>query len=428
MKFGIDAWRALHRRSGYGMVTETREMLGLHRNPGVNFHFGSNHRPSLRDPQMRVGEMSLEAVGIGIFGYENFRRVFGPDRSMRHTMEAGPAGIDPTVFANINTFTGVVAGLVEVTMLERYIQATHIADQLVKIEPSKVIGQRKKIGIGMGGDQAKKRLPSEPHPRARLGEKWVRVPDTEERALAIDLPREAVFSDLTNDLVEAAGAIGEWVGFRRAMVIYDVFLGITNPFYFNDTNYNTYQTSGTATANNNYTNSIVNPVTDSLTMWTLADAAFADMKEPPPPAGTNTPIVITPDTVVVSPAYHKKMLAVTGGDMIRIGDGASSTVASYAPNPLKGQTLNVISSPQLYQRVTAADGKNLSGAAAQGRWWYFQKDKPFGYSENWPLQVTSAPVDNYNMLDQGLVASFFADERGVPFVIDPRFVLENKNS
>lgn len=434
----IETWATMRRSNGEGMVPAFREAMGLHPDPVVGYYFDDHMRPYLRTsdgrpPELRVGHMSLEAMATGIMGYERFNKYFKQRRPAYTLEDVAPLG--PSIFSDINAFVGMVGGLVEVKILEKYQLATQIADQLVDIETSSVMGQRKKIGIGRGGNQARTRKPGEPHPRATLGQKYLTVPDTRELAEGIDLARESVAADMTGDIVQAASDIGEWVGFQRALEIYMVVLGITNPYSFLGTGYNTYQTSsGGATANNNYVNSIANPMTDALTMMQLADKQFALMTAPPPPADHGHRVTIMPDTVLCSSARARRLATMMGLTQLRINDGSSGSgtgVSMYAQMgdgpTIKGLPRNILSSPHVDQLVTASDGLNLSGDTADGLWYYMQKGA-FGYSQIFPLQVAAAPADNYIMLDQGLVASYFADERGIPFVNEPRKSLKNTNS
>lgn len=436
----IDNWASLYRAAGpRGVVAKTREMMGLHPSQETNFHIGPNGRPALKDipNRIRPEQVSLKAVGIGIFegaypgrGWRVWERMMDPTRHISAATFEDVAGIDPTVFANINTYLGTIGGLIEVKVLERYEHATLAAMELVTVEPSKVMGQRKRIGVAQGGPEAKRRLPSEQHPRAKLGQRWVKVPETQETALGLDLTREAAFSDLTGELMEQAASIGEWIGYQVALDIYNMVLGVTNPYYFNDTNYNTYQTSSTSTDNNNYTNSLVNPITDPLTMMEKSNAAKMLLLEPPPPAGTGTRINVTFDTIFASPARADRLASILSADTLQIESavptGTAAGIRSFGKNPYVTQ--KVVTDAVAWQRVTDSDGLNLSGDTANGLWFRINKARAFGYSENWPLNVVTAPTDSYIMLDQGIVGTWFADQRGVPFVKDPRFAQKNTNS
>jgi hypothetical protein len=87
----------------------------------------------------------------------------------------------------------------------------------------------------------------------------------------------------------------------------------------------------------------------------------------------------------------------------------------------------ILSSPILFQRATDATGLNLAAADAREYWFLLEARRAFGYMENWSMTVQSAGATDYQMLDYGLVTSVFADEMGIPTVLEPRYVVRNKN-
>jgi hypothetical protein len=87
----------------------------------------------------------------------------------------------------------------------------------------------------------------------------------------------------------------------------------------------------------------------------------------------------------------------------------------------------VVWSPLIEQRCTDATGLALSQANANLYWWHLQQGKPFRYMQNWPLNVQQAAANNYDMLDRGVVASYFANERGIPSVWSPWHIVQNTN-
>lgn len=432
---GYEKWGALLRgQKARGMIRRTREMLGLHPDPDVGYYRDRRGRPELRlsanvnERLIPDNDFSARAVGVGIFGHVVFEKLFDHTKRVTASTMEDVAGIDPSVFSNINAFTGVVAGMMEVKILEGYNEVTQVADQLVQIEPSRVFGERKRIGIGHYIDQARERKPNEQHPRASLTERWVTIPETQERALGIDFTREAAFLDQTGDLLAAGPRIGESVAYPRAIQIYDTVLGITNTYKFKNVAYNTYQTAaGTSPAPNNYVNSIANPITDELTMAELVYTQFSTMKDPT----SYVPIQIVPRQVIGMPGKAIRLATILNAAQIRIGDGASGAIAVYSDSQFGAGLLQlptVLANPWIYKRVTDADGLNLSGAAASGITFWGDFPRAFGYSENWGLNVQSASADNYQALDQGLIASYFANERGRAFVKDPRYALKCTNS
>src|SRR5205807_607255 len=78
---------------------------------------------------------------------------------------------------------------------------------------------------------------------------YVTTPATRENALAVDVNKEAVFYDLTGNVLQMAASVGEWLGYRKELDAIDCFIGVTSQstglsaFNYGGTAYNTYSTS-----------------------------------------------------------------------------------------------------------------------------------------------------------------------------------------
>ena len=114
--------------------------------------------------------------------------------------------------------------------------------KLAENRPTNLNGE-KMIGVTRIGKQSRERDPGQKHPRADFGERWVTTPQTVEQALAVDVTREAVFFDLTGEVLEVAGGIGDELGYHRETDLLKCILGITNTYLYKGVGYNTYNTS-----------------------------------------------------------------------------------------------------------------------------------------------------------------------------------------
>jgi hypothetical protein len=420
-------------------VTEMRQGLGLSNAQGSDYKDNANNK-RLGERTWKPEDFSLRELAEGLLG-SAWRIMF--DDSQRGTlakmtaarslveqgaglMESTGFGLDPTAFLNINTFTSVVGGLIEVKILESFQNPQLIADTLAPAEPTKLNGQ-KIIGLQSMGDLARKRLPGESHTRAQFGERWVQTPETRENALAVDVLKEAVFFDLTSDVLNMASSVGDALAYRKELEVIDSVIGVTNNFNYNGTAYNTYQTSKTL----GYLNDISNPMTD----WTSFQAdvlQFMRVEDP----HTGKRIMIQPNTILVLPAKIATANMILNATAIerRTGAGASTPqttsnplfAAQGAANPYGGQ-FQIVTSPLLEVRALAADGLNLAQNVADEYWWMMQSGKSFKYMQNYPLTISQAAPNQYEMLDKGIVASYFANERGIPAIVSPWHVLRNKN-
>jgi hypothetical protein len=420
-------------------VTEMRQGLGLSNAQGSDYKDNANNK-RLGDRTWKPEDFSLRELAEGLLG-SAWRIMF--DDSQRGTlakmtaarslveqgaglMESTGFGLDPTAFLNINTFTSVVGGLIEVKILESFQNPQLIADTLAPAEPTKLNGQ-KIIGLQSMGDLARKRLPGESHTRAQFGERWVQTPETRENALAVDVLKEAVFFDLTSDVLNMASSVGDALAYRKELEVIDSVIGVTNNFNYNGTAYNTYQTSKTL----GYLNDISNPMTD----WTSFQAyvlQFMRVEDP----HTGKRIMIQPNTILVLPAKIATANMILNATAIERRTGAGATTPQTTSNPLfaaqgaanpYGGQFQIVTSPLLEVRALAADGLNLAQNVADEYWWMMQSGKSFKYMQNYPLTISQAAPNQYEMLDKGIVASYFANERGIPAIVSPWHVLRNKN-
>lgn len=428
----------------FRFLTELKNGLGLCDKDG-NDHKDMAGNRVLKGAQIRAQDFSLAELAEAIVG-PAWKNYFSPDsnelgkftvaRSLvastgdsRALIESTGIGVDPTAFLNINTFTSVVGGLVEVKILESFKNPAFIGDTLCPAEPTKLNGQ-KIIGVNRLGDRAKKRLPGESHTRAQFNERWVQTPETRENALAVDVFKETVFFDLTGDLMNVASSVGEELGYRRELEILGLVVGASNSFNYNGTAYNTYSTSLNALG---YFNDFSNQLTD----WTAIQAdmlKFARMQDP----GTGKRILTVPNTILVNPAKVATANLIINATSTERRTGAGATTPQTTSNPLNvsvtgsnpysGQ-FTLLSSPLLEQvcTATAADGGlALSQSDADEYWWMFEAGKSFKYMQNYPLSVSQAAPNQYDMLDRGIVASYFANERGIPSVWSPWHIIRNK--
>jgi len=428
-------------------LTEMRHAIGVADKNGNDLRDTAGNK-RLGERALRPEQFSLQELAEGIIG-ASWRDYFDPARGgsmsranqMRSIVESGNPGdqrallestgigIDPTAFLNINTFTALVGGLIEVKILEAFQNPDLIADKLAPAEPTKLNGQ-KMIGVTGIGDRSKKRLPGEPHPRAQFGERWIETPETREIALAVDVLKESVFFDLTGDVLSMASQVGEELAYRKELEVLSTVVGATNSFRYNGTAYNTYSAAKQL--------GIVNEITNPLLDWTSFQndvLQFMRFEDP----HTSKRILVRPNTVLVNPAKLATANLILNASTIerRTGQGATPQqtanplyAAQGAANPFGGQ-FDVITSPLLEQvclSAAADGGLALSQGDTDELWFMMEKGKSFRYMQNYPLTVTQAAPNNYEMLDKGLVASYFANERGIPAVISPWHVLKNKGS
>jgi len=397
-------------------------LVGLTDRNGQRYR-GRGGRPELRDPadgvpRLDLSQCSLRNLAEEFIGEDAVERWMNPNAT-RALLEAGAGAIPPSVFSNINAFTGVTSGLIEVAILQGYQNPMFIGDQLMPTEPSRQFEGRKTIGVSRIGDVAEERLPGMPTARAKIGERWITQPRTVENALAVEILQETVYLDLTGQAVSEGTDVGTWVRYRKELRQIDAWIGVTNNYNYKGSTYNTYLTSGNW-INDKSGNELITQE-NVKAAWIL----FRDMTD----QETGTRILTNPNAVLVQREYLDRVTALLGSPNLQyqVTPALADTAIRRAvdgPSIYAGK-YEILESPLVYERINAATGLNQSAANAAKYWWMFEKGKPMVYVENVPFRVQSASPGQLDMIDRGVVLYVKADERGVPMVKDPRFVVRN---
>jgi len=382
---------------------EVHESLGISRDA-----FG---RPTIKAGSAHPTEYDLvevaEAIGDAM-GFRHFARsLFDKSANLEFhgsALEAGP-GIDPTAFSAINLWTSTTAGLVEAQIIEKFQNPLYIGDQLVSVKPTKLNGQ-KFIGVTGIGNKSQERFPGESHARATFGQHYITTPELSEQALAVEVTQEADFYDLTGQVMETAAGVGEELGYKRELTIIDLVLGVTNPYSYNGTGYNTYQTSTP------WINSQTNVMADHTDLQN-SQAMFRKMTDP----ATGKEILVMADTIIYHSNREQDFNRVLNSTEVR--ETTNTNTVTISPSPIKTR-FKTLSSPILDNRMTAANGLNLSDSNAQARWYHGDFTGAFMWMEAWPLRTNAVSANEYVMRDKGLIAAFFSNYRGVGAVREPR--------
>lgn len=440
-KFALrDAYESLS-RTGKGsleFVKQMRHGLGLSDENGNDYKDRNGNRRLASDRKLSADEFSLRDVAESILGSEGLAMLDPINgetyakyvRAKNHINAANPGnmnaafestgiGLDPSAFININAFSILTGGLIEVKMLEGFNNPTFIGDQLMQTVPTKLNGQ-KVIGLNPIGDRAARRQPGQPHPRTQYGERWIQTPETRENALAIDVTKEAVFYDLTGDILNNAMSIGEELGYRRELEMLQLFAGVVNNFNWKGTGYNTYVAAAGNTLG--YAGNLVVSDANPLYDWTSIQTAYLAFSRFTDP-DTGKRILVNPTTLVVCPGKlaTANLILDSLTTQFRTGGAQSSAnplyVNSGAGNPVSNfGSYKVLTSPLLEQELVTG---GYTTAQATATWFLTDTTKAFKYMQNYPLQIQQASPQSYNMVDNGLVASYFGHERGIPAVWSP---------
>jgi len=343
-----------------------------------------------------------EPVGAGFL-----EEAFAPNNpgSLQEAMSA----VDSTAFANI---TGQ---LVINALLTGYQQEEFVATRLVRTVPTKLSGE-KIPGVNRLSDQGDDLIVREgqPYPHFGFGEQYVETPATTKRGFIVPVTKEAIYFDLTGQVMQRAGEVGEILGLNKEKRLLDLIAGVDNNYKRNGTEFNTFDT-GTNWTNDFYANDLVD--------WNAIDTAeqaFADLLDP----DTGEPILMSGRTLLTVP--HKMMVGQRILTATETRETTNTNTLTVAGNPLAGMGISAAYSRQLYRRLVAADGLALDSDTAQGVWFYGDFRKAFGYMENWPITVVQSPLNSEAEFNQDIVLRYKASERGVAAVLEPRAIQRHR--
>ena len=416
-------------------VGRMRHLMGLTDSRGGAYRDQAGN-PLLRDPatagRIRPNEVSLRGLCEAICGDGAVDRYFAPgvtavaslyQEAMTrpfHEAGAGTGAIGPSAFANINAFTGVVAGLLEVSIIEGFNLPEFISDKLFPAKQTRIFEGRKMRGVAGPGDKAEERLPGQPTKRVKFGERYMTQPRTVENSLAVEVLQETIYLDDTGQVTEEANNLGQWLGYRKELRCIDEFIGVTNTYNYNGTSYNTFLTSGV------YINDLTSNVIRHYTAFKAAELLFRDMTDP----STGVRTLIQPNAILVNRGKlieTQALLSPLASVQVRDNVG-SGQVISQGPNIIANRNYQILESPLVYERMTASDGLAWSTSDADGGFFMFELGKGGEYAQNWPLRVQQAAPGQLDMIDRGVVMYVKADERGIPWTTEPRRKVRSKPS
>lgn len=432
---GKQSTKALYESLGpAGFAKEVRYLLGASDRNGRRYRDtkGVQKRQKPRDSKgAEMGALdpqsfSLRDLAEATLGENYEAKMRSPRWAMACSLQEeaallednGAGAVAASQFADINAFTAVVSGLLEISVMDGWENPDFIMDQIMPDVPTRMFDGRKVIGTTRLGDVAEPRYPGNPTKRAGFSERWITQPRTVENALACEVTQEAVYLDLTGEVLEQANAVGDWIRWRKEMRCIDCFIGVTNTYSYNGTSYNTYLSNST------WNNALTG---NELLFWEqvqTVELAFRDMTDP----ATGLRVKIVPDSMYVNQEKLYTAQAILGATELEYRGIPGSTSANQDirrfGNVLRNYKL--FTSPLVYQRMTDASGLNLSTTNA-GKYWYVwdSKKPPFKYASNWPLRVQQAAPNQVDLIDRGIVLYVKADERGVPMVYEPRRIVQS---
>ena len=334
--------------------------------------------------------------------------------------EAGDA-VDSSMFADI---TGQILFQ---EIKAQYNAAEFIGDNFCRTMPvtNKNLGEEKIPYLSTVADRPPHVQQGMPYPRTQFTQQYVILPPIVKFGEICQVTMEMIFSDHTLQAREAAGKVGEATRITKEELQWSTILGLTTSYKFN---------SSTAAATYQASTPYVNlksstPLVDANSVNT-AEQLLGDMVDPV----SGKAIRINPTGLVVMPANYRNARRIMGSSEVRVGDGASTSIATYSPDMLDdypvyktryGYNLLIASATPSGNDVP---GGGLSAANAKEYWFLGDFKKAFVWRQAMPLQTFVAPPQSPEEFNNDIVLQVKAREWGSMGVYDPRYVVKLYNA
>jgi hypothetical protein len=254
-----------------------------------------------------------------------------------------------------------------------------------------------------------------PYPHTTFSPNYIEYPAIEKIGKICAVTMEAIYSDLTGQILDSAGSVGTYCGLAREERILKVVLGLVNNHKWNGNSYNTYLSSGA------WTNLVGNFVLKDWTSVNTLEQLFTNMLDP----NTGKNILIEPKQMLVMPANRYRAIRAFSANVTRSGDFATSGNPDQieAPNPLD-KDYQILTSPHARRLLTES---GVSTSIADSYVFLGDFKKAFIWREAKPLTVVEAPAQNPREFEQDIALAVKASLMGVAAVRDPRYVVFGVN-
>lgn len=395
----------------------------------VREQFTESLRSGRIDPsQISIREMAQSYLGDGwrekLMRFNDNR---GQTSLLMAVQESGEnEAIDASQFADIT-------GQLLINEVKKgYEQVTDDVEQFVRTVPivNGNLSTQRTPWLSSLINDAQTIQPGMPYPRNSFGEQFIDEVGPEKFGTALLITMEAIYSDLTNQIMDAGRKAGERVKINKAERILRVLLGIVRNHKWNGTNYVTYALS---TDSKPWTNAISGLQIRDWTHINALDQLFWNMTDPV----SGKPINIKPEYLLVMPPLYRTHERIRTATDVRAGllDGTATTgqspnVQTYAPSPIKAGDYTLHKSQLAYnilQTSTANGGAGLTAANAMEVAIYGKREA-VSWRQAEGFVSVQAPANNWLEFNQDIALALKCREWGVASVYDPRYIVLSYNS
>lgn len=378
-------------------VREARRLVEAHGHD----RFGTELLEAVEKKQLKVEDVSIRDIFEAYCGRDALDAI-DPRRKSgnRQLLESADA-------VSSAAFTNITGQLFITKVKDEYATQTRVTSELFQEYPTTIMQGEKIPGIGGLGDVAEIVPEGKQFPTVGVNEEYVLAPAFGKRGFEVHVTREAVVQDRTGVLLARCGNGSKYLGITNEKRALDVVTGIVNNYSRNGTATNTYLTSGA------YINQQANPLSTNPNYSAIQniETLVANITDP----NTSEPLAFdaSPMTLVIPIALRKSAEILVGTSQIRFNDGAGNTIASYAPNPVGGQSFKVVCNAYVGSR----SGSNTT-------WFAGQPKNAFMRSVAWDIESQDITASG-GFQSRMIVAAYQVSVADAYWVYEPRYMTKN---
>ncbi len=328
--------------------------------------------------------------------------------------------LEATEAVDASAFQDITGQLLVTEIQQAYNAPEFIGDKLMRVidEGAPVnLGEMKVPKISDVLDGPTQLQPGQKYPATQMVEDWISYPAVGKFGEVMNIFLETVLTDRTGQIQESAAKLGRRGRYSREERQLQVIMGITNPWKWKGTAYDTYQAttpyinvkSGQTVSSGDFT--IINEV----------EQLFAQMTDP----YSGKVIDVTPTGLLCMPESKYSFKRILQATTVRVGNTATSGgIQGESVNPLDVEY--PLYSSKIARQVAIDSG--VSAANVKNWWFLADFNKAFVYRQILPWEVIEAPPTNEHDFNQDIVMRIKVREMGVSAVHDPRYAAKSYGS
>jgi len=360
---------------------------------------------AIREKKISKHSISIRQLAESFLGHNWAENLYRYNSGVR--VQEASEGVDAS------SFTAITGQLLVNEIKDKFDLAKLIGDDVCETIPvtNGNLKEQKVPWLSNVIDSVEKVEEGMPYPHTTFSPNYIEYPAIEKIGKICAVTMEAIYSDLTGQILDSAGSVGTYCGLAREERILRVVLGLVNNHKWNGSSYNTYLSSGA------WTNTVGNFVLKDWTSVNTLEQLFTNMLDP----NTGKNILIEPKQMLVMPANRYRAIRAFSANITRSGDFATSGNPDQieAPNPLD-KDYQILTSPHARRLLTEA---GVSTSIADSYVFLGDFKKAFIWREAKPLTVVEAPAQNPREFEQDIALAVKASLMGVAAVRDPRYVV-----